>query len=213
MSKRVANIISYLFHPLLFPTYGAFLIIAVNPHLFASYRPKDQLLWIIITFIFTFICPVVWLVIMKQLELISDFQLENPKDRIIPYVAVITFYLWMFKFFKPISSSAQFSNKLLSMMMLGAALAISIGFFINNFRKISIHAIGAGSMLGLILAIMSGADYDLRLLFVASVLLAGMIGTSRLILGAHKHNELWAGYLTGFIGQFFSFTLLPFFMG
>ena len=73
MSKRFANIISYIFHPLLFPTLGAILIIATNPHLFAAYRPRDQNLWVILIFIFTFICPVVWLLIMRQLELIDNF--------------------------------------------------------------------------------------------------------------------------------------------
>ena len=135
--------------------------------------------------------------------------MENSKDRIIPFIAVITFYLWMFKMFKPAANGGQFANSLISLMMLGAALAVSVGFFINIFRKISLHAIGAGCFVGLILALMARSDYDLRGLLVGAVLLAGIIGTARLLLDAHKPEEIWAGYLTGFIGMFFSFTLLP----
>ena len=208
MSKRFASIISVLFHPLLFPTYGVLLIIAANPHLFAVYRPKDQLLWVIIAFVFTFICPIVWLVMMRRLELISDFNFENSKDKIIPFIAVATFYMWMFKLFKPSSMATQYSNALISLMMLGAAVSIFIGFFINIFRKISIHAIGAGAFVGLTLSLIRVSDYDLRFFFLCVLLSAGLVGTARLVLTESKQNEIWAGYLAGFIGQFFSFFLL-----
>jgi hypothetical protein len=213
MSKRFAAIISALFHPLLFPTYGVLLIIAANPHLFAAYRPKDQFLWVIIAFVFTFLCPVVWLVMMKRLELISDYNFENSKDRIIPFIAVASFYMWMFKLFKPSAMETQHSNALISLMMLGAAVSIFIGFFINIFRKISIHAIGAGAFIGLTMSLMQLSEYDLRFFLIFVILSAGLVGTARLILTESKPNEVWAGYLTGFIGQFFSFFLLHIILG
>jgi hypothetical protein len=212
MSKRAAVFISYLFHPLLFPTYATLFIIAVNPHLFGAYRLRDQLLWVIITFIFTVVCPVVWVVMMKRLELIPDFNFENSKDRIIPYIAVATFYLWMYRLFKP-THDTTFSNELISLMMLGASFSIFIGFFINIFRKISIHAMGLGAFMGLTLCMLRISDYDLKFFFVFVLLLAGLVGTARMIIGGHKPEELWAGYLTGFIGQFFSFTLVHLILG
>ena len=166
MSQRFAAFISWLFHPLLFPTYGALFIIAANPHLFGFYSLKAQMLWGIIIFVFTFICPVVWLVMMKRLELIDDYKMENGKDKIIPYVAVASFYIWMFKLFKPTTEATPYSNELISIMMLGAFFSISIGFFINIFKKISIHAIAAGGFLGLILWMMRLSDFDLRFFFI-----------------------------------------------
>ncbi|MCW3126887.1 MAG: hypothetical protein JWO03_2545 [Bacteroidetes bacterium] len=209
MSKRFASFISYLFHPLLFATYGAAFIVAVNPHRFAEYHMRTRLLWIIITFIFTFICPVVWIFMMKKLELITDFKLTNPKERIIPYVAVATFYMWTYRLFRPTTEATGYTNQIISLMMLGAAIAIFVGFFINIFRKISLHAIGAGCMFGLVLVMMQLSDYDLKFVFVAVIVIGGLIGTSRLMLDAHKAGEIWAGYLVGFIGMFFSFTLIP----
>jgi hypothetical protein len=209
MSQRFASFISYLFHPLLFSTYGAAFIVAVNPHLFAEYHMKTRMLWIIITFIFTFLCPLVWIVMMKKLELITDYKLSDPKERIIPYVATATFYMWTYRLFKPTTEVTAFTNQIISMMMLGAAIAIFVGFFINIFRKISLHAIGVGCMLGLVLVMMQISDYDLKFAFVTVILLGGVVGTARLLLGAHKQSEIWAGYLVGFMGQFFSFTLLP----
>jgi hypothetical protein len=208
MSKRFAAFISYLFHPLLFPTYAVMFIIAANPRFFAIYPPRAQLLWLIITFIFTFICPVVWIVMMKRLELISDFNFENTKDRIIPYIAVATFYMWTFKLFKPTTELTPYTNPLISMMMLGASVSIFIGFFINIFRRISIHAIASGGFVGLVLCLVQLSDYDLRFFLIFMILIGGLVGTARIILGDNKQEEIWAGYLTGFIGQFFSFTLI-----
>lgn len=213
MSKRFAAFISVLFHPLLFPTYAVAFIIIANPHLFAVYPPKAQVLWAIITFIFTFICPVVWIVMMKRLELISDFNFENSRDRIIPYVAIASFYMWTFKLFKPTTEMTPYSNPVISSMLLGAAISIFIGFFINIFRKISIHAIGAGGFVGLTLSLINLSDFDLRFFFLIVIMISGLIGTARLITSDTKENELWAGYLTGFIGQFFSFTLVQYIVG
>ena len=208
MSKRFASFISYLFHPLLFPSYGVLYLIAANPHLFAFYPLKAQLLWVIITFVFTFLCPVIWLVMMKRLELIDDYKMENSKDRIIPYIAVATFYMWMFKLFKPTTEATPYSNELISIMMLGASISIFIGFFINIFKKISLHAIGAGSLIGLTLCTIRLSDYDLKFFFLFTVVLGGVIGTARLLLDSHDKEEIWMGYMTGFVGQFFSFVVI-----
>ena len=213
MPKRFAAFISYLFHPLLLPTYGVLFIIAANAHWFAIYPLKAQLLWVIIIFVFTLICPIVWLLMMKRLELISDFKMENANDRIIPYIAVASFYMWMFKLFKPTTEMTPYSNQLISLMMLGASFSIFIGFFINIFKKISIHAIGAGGFVGLVLCMMRISDYDLRFFLILTILLAGLIGTAQLIASDTKENELWAGYVAGFIGQFFSFTLIQMIIG
>jgi len=212
MSKTFASLISYLFHPLLFPTYGASFIILSNPHLFAANHNKSQFLWIIITFIMTFILPVVWIVMMKKLELIDDLKLENPQQRIIPYIATASFYMWTFKLFQPTNEATPYTNLLISKMMLGASVSLFIGFFINIFSKISLHSIGAGNLIGLVLSTMKISDYDLKLFFIFTIILAGVIGTSRLILKAHEEKEILTGYFTGFIGQFFAFSILPLFL-
>jgi hypothetical protein len=119
----------------------------------------------------------------------------------------------MAKLFWPTTEATPYSNQIIALMMIGASVSISIGFFINIFKKISIHAIGAGGFLGLVLCMMRLSDYDLKFFLVFAVLLAGLIGTARLISSDTKENEIWAGYLTGFIGQFFSFTLVQIIIG
>lgn len=193
----------------MFPTYGALFLIAVNPHLFGFITGKAAMLWIIVVFILTFIFPTIWLLMMKKLELVNSVKLETANERIIPYIATCSFYLWAFMMFKPGATNTIFSNSLMSLMLLGAAISGFIGFFSNIFTKISIHSIGAGSMLGLVLAILRYSYYDLRILFVVCIILAGIIGTSRLILNAHDAKQVYLGYLAGFSGQFVAFSIVP----
>jgi hypothetical protein len=211
MSRFIANFISYIFHPLLFPTFGTAAIIFSNPHLFGNFDFKQQSLWVILVFVLTFVFPSVWLLMMRKLQMIDSLKLETTKERIIPYIATATFYLWTYRMFHPTNSNTVFANELISSMMLGAAIAIFIGFFINIFQKISLHAIGAGCFFGLALVLVRFSDYNLMLLLIASVLIGGMVGSARLILNAHEPKDIFMGYFVGFAGQFLAFNVIPMF--
>lgn len=208
--KTLARITSYIFHPLLFPTYGAFLILYTNPQLFGSWE-RTQNTWMIIVFALTFIFPVVWMLMMKGLNMVDSLQLKESKDRIIPLIATATFYLWATWMFKPAASMKIPPNLLIFYMMLGACFATFMALFFNVWTKISLHSIAAGSLFGLLMVLLRYSTYDLRIFFIAAILLVGFIGTARLILQAHSQREVSLGYLVGFTAQFLSFSIVPFF--
>ena len=49
--KQVANVISYIFHPLFIPVYISWFLITIQPHLFASFTPTQKLLTILRFFV------------------------------------------------------------------------------------------------------------------------------------------------------------------
>lgn len=208
--KISARIISVLFHPLLFPTYGVLLILLCNPNMYGYFGEKVHVIWLIVVFAPTFLFPVVWMLMMKRLQMIQSLELNEAKERIIPFVACATFYLWTMWMFKPNAEMKIPSNLLVFYMMGGASLSLFLLFFINIFFKVSIHAAGAGNILGLLLPLIRYSTYDLRILLVVVILAAGVIGTARLILNAHTPREIFTGYFVGFTGQFASFTFVPF---
>lgn len=207
--KITAQIISYLFHPLLFPIYGTVLIIAVNPNMFGHFGARVHVAWLIIVLALTFVFPLVWIVMMKRLDMVNTFSFETTKDRIIPFVAVATFYLWTAWMFKPNSNMKIPSNQLIFFMMLGCCFSVFAAFFINIFDRISLHTIGAGSMLGLLLPMIRISTYNLQILLIAGILISGLVGVARMILQRHSHRDIFSGYLVGFVGQFFAFSILP----
>jgi hypothetical protein len=210
MMRLFSKIISLIFHPLLFPTYGTIYIVFFAPHYFAHLSLKSYQLSVILIFILTFIFPVVSLLILKQLEFIPSLSLEEKKDRTIPFIAIATFYIWTFFYYKP-SYQLPFSNYLIASMMLGAVIGVFVAFFINIFRKISLHALGAGSFLGFLLATMKYSVYDTSFIFPIFLAIAGLIGTARLHLKVHDLREVAIGYAVGFLAQFLAFNIAPIF--
>lgn len=207
--KFLSKIVSVLFHPLLFPTYGTLLILICNPNRFGYFGDKLHFVWLIIVFALTFVFPTVWLLMMKRLEMIQSLTINTANERIVPFIATSTFYLWTAWMFKPNVEMKIPPNELVFYMMLGACLAIFVALFINIFSKISLHAIGAGSLVALLFVLVRLSMYDMRLLLLGAVLLAGVIGTARLILQAHTTREVYSGYLVGFTGQFVAFIIVP----
>ena len=207
--KSLARIISYVFHPLLFPTYGTLLILASNPNRFGYFGDKVHIVWLIIVFALTFVFPSVWLFMMKRLEMINSLKLENAKERIVPFIAAGTFYLWTAWMFKPNVNMKIPSNEFIFYLMLGSCISIFTALLINIFSKVSLHAVGAGNFVGLTLVLVGLSTYDLRFLLMAVILLAGIIGASRLVLKVHTTTEVFTGYAVGFIAQFIVFSILP----
>jgi membrane-associated phospholipid phosphatase len=210
--KTISRIISYLFHPLLFPSYGTLLILGLNPNMFGYFGERLHFVWLIIVFALTFIFPAVWMLMMKGLGMIDSLHMETSRERIVPFVAGITFYLWTTWMFKANVHMKIPANQLIFYMMLGACISVSIAFFMNIFTMVSLHTIGAGSVLGLVLILVRFSTFDLRLLFVAAIILAGIIGTARLILKAHTELEVISGYFIGFAGQFLAFSVISKFL-
>jgi len=209
--KILAQITSYIFHPLLFPSYGTLLILLVNPHMFSYYGNRIQHTWLIVVFSLTFMFPAVWLLMMKKLEMIDNFKLETTKDRIIPFVATATFFLWATWMFKPAVHMKIPSNLLVYYMLMGACFSVFMAFIINIISKISLHTIAAGSLVGLVIRMIHYSTYDLRLLLLVAIVLAGLVGTARLVLKSHTQGEVMSGYLVGFTGQFLAFSIVPMF--
>jgi hypothetical protein len=208
--KLTAKTLSVVLHPLLFPSYALLLLLITNPNTFGYFGQKIHMVWMAMVFILTFIFPTVWLLMMKKLEMIDSFEMSSAKERILPYVATATFYLWTAWMFKPNVNMKIPTNPLIFYLLLGACLSIFVAFFINNFSKISLHAVGTGALLGLVLHLTKISTFDLRGLLLLSIVVCGVIGSARLYLNAHTTEELVTGYTVGFTGQVIAFTLLPF---
>lgn len=207
--KIPARIISVLFHPLLFPTYGTLLILATNPNRYGYFGEKLHIVWLIIVFALTFVFPAVWLLMMKRLEMIQSLTLNTTNERIIPFIATATFYLWTAWMFKRNVHMKIPSNEMIFYMMTGSCFSIFLSLIINIFSKISLHALAAGNLLGLTLLMIRFSIYDLRFVLVVAILLAGIIGTARMILNAHSEKQIFWGYFIGFAAQFIAFTFVP----
>lgn len=203
----LANIISYAFHPTFMPVAMTILLYKLAPQSFAGFnvidfgkQPLPLLAPIIVSTVFF---PIISVLLMKGLGFVESIRLENPKDRIIPLIAAMTFYFWVYNVMS--NTNAPF---LLKVLLLGSFWAVIAIFMINIFFKISMHTTAAGGAVGMMVTLMIYSPVNMALPLFITVIAAGIIGTARLILSAHNQSQVWLGYIVGFIVQLAAYGYL-----
>jgi hypothetical protein len=187
-----AKIVSYFFHPVFMPTIIAIVVYFLNPLEFVAVdkAQRTQILGNIA--LNTMFFPLVSTLLIKAVGFIESVQMRTSKDRIIPLIVTMAFYFWAYLIMKNISAPM-----IIKILTLGAFWGIIAVFITNIFMKISMHAAAAGGALGLLIVLMMKSHTDMFLPFLLALLIAGIIGTARLILYAHKPVEIWIGYVVG----------------
>ena len=130
--------------------------------------------------------------------MVSSVSLRTQDERKIPYVMAGMFYMAMVA-----QNSTNTSLPMeIKIFALGATIALFVAFFINLFSKISMHTVGMGGFLAMIIIIIARSYVGAEPLFIFGILACGLTGTARLLLGAHKTADIYGGYFVGFLSQF-----------
>ena len=188
-------ILSTLFHPLLMVTYG--ITFALMGTFLALYPLRMKLLIWGSAFLSTAVLPGLFIFLLTRTGAASDLELTKRKERALPYLIVI-------------SSVALCLYFLYRMMMpfwliailMGICVALLIALCINFFWKISAHMIGIGGLLGGLMGVARIHLINPYLLFIAVLLIAGLLGTSRIFLKRHTPLQVYAGFSLGFMCTF-----------
>ena len=195
--KQVANVISYIFHPLFIPVYISWFLITIQPHLFASFTPTQKLLTILRFFVMYSFFPLVTVLLAKALGFLQSVHLKTQKERIIPYIACGIYYFWMWYVLR---NQPQFSREVVILSM-AIWIAASLGLLANIYMKVSMHAISMGVMVTfiLLLALAQGSGYGPYISI--AILITGLVCTARFIVSDHTPREIYGGLLLGILSQ------------
>ncbi len=192
-----ANLLSALFHPLVMPTYGiAIALYTSYMRIFGSHLLGIIMIGILLT---TCILPSLGIYILYRTGVVSDFRLHERTERTIPYIinfaCYIACYLYLYRFGVPMW--------ILSFIA-GAIISLIVTMFINRFWKISAHMVAAGSLVALVFLM---STFKLMLtpymfpLQIITLLLAGAIGSARILLHRHTLGQVAAGFTLGVISS------------
>ena len=196
-----AKIISIVFHPLFIPLYVGYYLVFIHEGYFTGFGDKARL-WVLIRMALNMIFfPAVTVLLLKGIGFIDSIYLKNQRDRIIPYIAAGIFYFWMYLVFRNQSEIPQ----ILTAFTFGAFLASSVALIANIYFKISMHAIGCGGMLGLMIVVLNtypSSPFTLPLMI--AILITGLVCTARLIVSDHQPGDIYMGLFVGFFCQFIS---------
>jgi hypothetical protein len=91
----------------------------------------------------------------------------------------------------------------------GAFLASSAALIANIYFKISMHALGVGSLCGLVLIIIFlGFTYSVFLTTMLVFLITGIVCTSRLIVSDHKPFDIYSGIFIAVLCQLVAYAFI-----
>lgn len=191
---RCANVISWIFVPLLMPVYGIMLIFSLS---FLAWTPMHtKVVFTLVVVGANFVVPMLLVLLLKKMGLIEDVGLNGRKERLIPYIITIVCLggtgLFLYMKMAPIW---------VAMFYAGGALAALINLIVNFWWKISAHAAGIAGIVAMLIQITKEGSPVVGITWwiVGAIILAGMLGSARIWLGRHTLLQVLAGSVVGFL--------------
>ena len=129
-------------------------------------------------------------------NIISSYSINDRKERNVPLIITTVLYgttsYIIFKFPIPVFlKTFIFSTAFLSLIVT-----------LINFRwKISLHSVGSGALIALVLILSVKMLTPLQWYLIGAFVAAGLTLSSRLKLNIHNPQQVWIGLLTGFFGM------------
>ena len=217
--RGFAKAVSFLFHPLLILTYMTVLLLTINPFWFGVHSIADKIPLLLAVFFSSVVIPGIAVLMLRFLGLVESLELRDKKERIGPYIITAIFYLWLYINFRHDPNMPP----VFSAFVLGSVIGLFLAFFINIFSKISAHTVGMGGLIGMFFILLRFGSFDpvlihlgdfgvirttMGTLLICVILIAGLVGSSRLLLQAHDALDLYGGYMVGLAAQLFAFRIL-----
>ncbi len=203
METKIAKFISFLFQPLLIPTYGFIILLNINVFFSMVIPPVSR--WMIIGMVFatTFVFPAIFLLVLYWRGFVKTLHMESREERVMPFIVTIVFYYLTYYLLKKLQISPVFYY-----FLIGTTLTAVISLLINFFWKISIHMVGIGGFLGAFLGLSIVLMLDIPFILMLIILVAGLVGFARLKLNAHTPAQVYAGFFAGTLIMFLMFLFV-----
>ena len=198
--NKLAQFISIIAHPILLPTWMMLIFISSGICNTSNINTNTCLLTVVVT---TFIIPMIFMLILKKFGVIKSLTMERREDRFIPLIIMVIFLYTTQTLFRDVTALGFFNFFIVCNIIL-----CSIVFWINIYWKISLHAIGCGSLVSIIFILASiSAEIFLPYLF-ASIIISGVVGSARLYLKSHSASQVYTGFAVGFMTVLIIYSIL-----
>ncbi len=195
--KIPAKIISYVLHPVFIPTYFFMFLVYQFRLEFAGISEWQLKLRIFNVFWMTAFFPTFAVFLLWRVKFSDSIFLRTQKERIVPYFISMFFYWWMYYL------SRNFSDQpaALKFFYFGIFIATAVGVVFNNFIKISLHGIAMGGVLAAIILTSFFYQTPLGIAISVTLVLTGLVCTSRFLVSNHTSTEVYSGLLVGIVCQ------------
>lgn len=190
--NAVARVTSIIFHPLLIPTLGFFLLL--NSGFYFSILPWSvEKFILLVVFLSTCVLPALSIGLLS-LSPKFDVNMEKNTDRVLPLMISSVFYYLGYLILQRLPVFPIYK------LFMIASILVQFGLLVISLKwKISAHSAAIGGLVGGFFGLSFRLQENPILILIALILVAGMIGTARLILGKHTSLQVYTGFLLGFL--------------
>lgn len=196
--RKFLKIVSFVFQPLLMPTFGIIILLFTKLSDFYT----DIWKWFAVggTFLFTALLPATPILMMLRKGQIKDLYISKREQRTFPYLFSLLAYTFWTVFLWRVLQMPFF----IVAMGVGSTISIIIITLINTKWKISAHLSGIGGLTGGVFAYCYVMGVNPLWLMILLLVFSALTAVSRIELKAHTPAQTLAGFTVGFLMVFLS---------
>lgn len=189
--RKLSAGLSWVLHPFLLPLYMMALLLTSTAFAYYPAGVKLYLTWVVA--LYTVVIPVLALGVLRSLGRISDFRIDNRRERTLPLLLGAVCYVLCALTIARVPS-AVFVRK----FMIAAACCEVMCLLVSLRWKISLHLTGMGALVALLVIMNVIGAGNMLLPLTVALLGAGALASARLYLGCHNGAQVAAGFFGGF---------------
>ena len=192
---RVARITSIVFTPFSIP-FLAFLVLFLF-----SYLRIMQILYkgivLGIVYCFTILTPTITIFLFRKINGFARQELSERKKRYVPILLTIISYVFCLLMMRKLNIPWYMTG------IIFVSLVISIICILVNLKwKLSEHMAGMGGIIGGLVSFSALFSYNPVVWLCLFILIAGILGSARIVLGHHTLGEVLSGFVVGLVCSF-----------
>ena len=196
-----ARIVSMLFTPFYLPIVGLLTLFLFSYMSLYPWPFKLQVL--IAVYLFTIFLPTLFIRLYRRYHGWTLIELGQKERRIVPYIISILCYVACIY----VLDLQHIPHFMISIVI--AALAVQIVCALINLGwKISTHTAAIGGMMGALFVFADAFGFNPVWWFCLLFVLAGVLGSARMILRQHSLSQVVGGFAVGFVSSILAITLL-----
>ena len=189
---RTARVISAIFTPFSIP-FLAFLILFLFSYL--RIMPIQYKLIVLgVVYCFTILMPTLTIFLFRKINGFSPEDLGERKRRFMPFLLTITSYVFCLVMMHRLNIPWYMTG-----IILAALIMMVICIVVNLKWKLSEHMAGVGAIVGGLVSFSALFGYNPVWWLCLFILIAGALGTARIILQHHTLGEVLVGFAVGLI--------------
>lgn len=191
-----ARIMSMIFIPFYLPLVG---LVALFLFSYMSLLPLAYKLPMLLTvYISTILMPSLLIHLYRRFQGWTSKELGRKERRIVPYLISILCYFGCFFLME-----YRNTPRVISIILVAALVIQMVCALINVWWKISTHTAAIGGVAGGLVVYSIAFSFNPIWWLAFVILLAGMVGTARMILRQHTLAQVVAGFLVGVVCALF----------